>query len=222
MKFLKIILILFVSLTILFGKCLASEQSDLSFPAFPMAFWGEVKINGNSAPVGTIIRAYYGSFLGGEVVVRENGVYGYLESTKQKLIVGKGDGLITFKFQSSNFNNGIETAGNDPQTYPGFTSGVSIRKDLNFLISSGNGRGSNGGEGGGSVSGSSRSGGGGGGSPSFIVKKGDINGDKKVDKYDFSLMMANWGKTGINSCDLNNDRKVDKYDFALLMLNWSI
>jgi hypothetical protein len=51
---------------------------------------------------------------------------------------------------------------------------------------------------------------------------GDANGDKKVDKYDFSLMMANWGKIGSNNCDLNNDSKVDKYDFALLMLNWSM
>ena len=50
----------------------------------------------------------------------------------------------------------------------------------------------------------------------------DLNGDNKVDKYDFSLMMANWGKIGSNNCDLNNDSKVDKYDFALLMLNWSI
>jgi len=54
------------------------------------------------------------------------------------------------------------------------------------------------------------------------TKKGDANGDNKVDKYDFSLMMANWGKIGSNICDLNNDSKVDKYDFALLMLNWSM
>lgn len=69
--------------------------------------------------------------------------------------------------------------------------------------------------------------GGGGGSTSVTVtpttaKKGDANGDNKVDKYDFSLMMANWGKTGANVCDFNNDGKVDKYDFSLLMLNWSI
>ena len=54
------------------------------------------------------------------------------------------------------------------------------------------------------------------------VKKGDANGDNKIDKYDFSLMIANWGKTGTNTCDFNNNGKVDKYDFALLMLNWSI
>lgn len=69
-------------------------------------------------------------------------------------------------------------------------------------------------------------GGGGGGSytspttPSPTTQ-GDINGDDKVDKYDFALMMAAWGQTGVNSSDLNGDNKVDKYDFALLMLNWS-
>ncbi|MFA6348358.1 MAG: dockerin type I domain-containing protein [Candidatus Paceibacterota bacterium] len=57
-------------------------------------------------------------------------------------------------------------------------------------------------------------------SPSLII--GDINNDKKIDKYDFALMMANWGKTDTNVCDLNNDKKVDKYDFALLMSKWNI
>ena len=52
--------------------------------------------------------------------------------------------------------------------------------------------------------------------------KGDINGDSKVDKYDFALMMANWGKTGANTSDLNGNKKVDKYDFAILMANWSV
>ncbi|MDP3956248.1 MAG: S8 family serine peptidase [bacterium] len=68
------------------------------------------------------------------------------------------------------------------------------------------------------------SGGGGGGgtyTPPPVAIKGDINNDKKVDKYDFALIMANWGKTGFNSADLNSDNKVDKYDFALLMSNWS-
>lgn len=67
-------------------------------------------------------------------------------------------------------------------------------------------------------------GGGGGGVGGYYVpaiKTSDINSDSKVDKYDFALMMANWGKTGTNSSDLNGDNKVDKYDFALMMANWS-
>jgi len=63
-------------------------------------------------------------------------------------------------------------------------------------------------------------GGGGEGTPT-TYKTGDINKDGKVDKYDFALMMAAWGKIGTTLSDLNNDNKVDKYDFALLMLNWS-
>jgi len=51
---------------------------------------------------------------------------------------------------------------------------------------------------------------------------GDINSSGTVDKYDFALMMADWGKTGNNiASDLNGDLKVDKYDFALLMAHWS-
>jgi len=57
--------------------------------------------------------------------------------------------------------------------------------------------------------------------PTTIIT-GDINGDGKVDKYDFALMMANWGKIGANTSDLNNDGKVNKYDFAILMANWTI
>lgn len=53
--------------------------------------------------------------------------------------------------------------------------------------------------------------------------KGDVNDDGKVNKYDFALMMSEWGKTGLNiASDLNDDGKVDKYDFSLLMINWSI
>lgn len=84
---------------------------------------------------------------------------------------------------------------------------------------SGGGGGSSGGGGG-----SSGGGGGGGYTPPTTPPpaiQGDTNNDSKVDKYDFALMMAAWGKTGTNSSDLNGDDKIDKYDFALLMLNWS-
>ncbi|MDP3057337.1 MAG: FN3 associated domain-containing protein [bacterium] len=67
-----------------------------------------------------------------------------------------------------------------------------------------------------------QSSGGGGGSytPPPTSKTGDIDGNGKVDKYDFAMLMASWDQTGSNSSDLNHDNKVDKYDFALLMLNW--
>jgi hypothetical protein len=34
--------------------------------------------------------------------------------------------------------------------------------------------------------------------------------------------MSNWGKTGTSVCDFNGDGKVDKYDFALLMSKWGL
>ncbi len=52
--------------------------------------------------------------------------------------------------------------------------------------------------------------------------KGDLTGDGVVDEYDFSLLMANWGKVGSNISDLNDDGVVDEYDFSLLMANWTI
>ena len=192
-----------------------------SFPVMPMAFWGVVFINGNPAPVGTVVRAYYGSVIAGTAVVQESGVYGYTESTKQKLVIGEGTSVIIFKIQSSTFNGGSETVGDTTLTYVGFTSGLTVQKDLAFNItvpdttvppapSSGGG------------------GGGGGGSYTpppatpAITKAGDANGDNKVDKYDFALMMSNWSKTGTNVCDFNSDGKVDKYDFALLMSKWGL
>ncbi len=72
-------------------------------------------------------------------------------------------------------------------------------------------------------------GGGGGGtsggsndSSNTAISNKDINSDGKVNKYDFALLMADWGKTGLNlKGDMNGDQKVDKYDFALLMSAWT-
>lgn len=104
------------------------------FPAFPMAFWGNITINGQSAPIGTTIRAYYGSALAGTVVVREPGIYGYTESAKQKFVVGEGTGAITFTFQSPTYSNGVETTGDSAVTYQGFTSGLTTQKDIAFTL----------------------------------------------------------------------------------------
>ena len=62
---------------------------------------------------------------------------------------------------------------------------------------------------------------GGGNGPIFVATSrqvGDINKDGEVNKYDFALLMADWGKTGMNASDLNHDGKVDAFDFALFML----
>ena len=65
------------------------------------------------------------------------------------------------------------------------------------------------------------SGGGGGGGGSSYFAVGDINSDNKIDEYDFSIMMSQWGQMFSNlSADINHDGRVDEYDFSLLMFNW--
>lgn len=147
MKSLKYILVLF-ALTPLF----ASAQA---IPAFPMALWGAVTINGSAAPVGTIVSAYYGSTPAGQVTVQDAGVYGYTEPTKQKLVVGESTGALTFTMQSTSFNSGTETGGTIAITYPQFTAGSTVNYDLAFTVSvpapvssGGGGGGSSGGGGG--------------------------------------------------------------------------
>jgi len=50
---------------------------------------------------------------------------------------------------------------------------------------------------------------------------GDLNGDGKVDDYDFSILMANWGEFFTDPrADANGDGKVDDYDFSIVMGNW--
>jgi hypothetical protein len=63
---------------------------------------------------------------------------------------------------------------------------------------------------------------GGGGGVLVLRKSGDITGDKLIDEYDFAVLMANWGRLGLNSADLNHDDRVDEYDFAFLMANWGL
>jgi len=332
LKFIKLLFLtlVFLSLPIF---CLA----DNTFPSFPMAFWGNATINGELLPAGTTIRAYCNNNLIGEVTMVEDGIYGYIESTKNKLLVSSCDNDIPFKYlllgSEENLTGGIEIKHTE-----GFISGATINKDLNFIttrscdipygigiqtwddnhwgectiVNCNNGyhqEGSNCvadvsevpdttppvitllGEnpvnlyagnsytdagaiasddvdgditsdivvGGDTVdtstvgtyvitynvldvagnpadeltrtvnvsetSGGGGGGGGGGGytpsTTSSSAIQGDINGDDKVDKYDFALMMSAWGQTGANESDLNGDNKVDKYDFALLMSKWS-
>jgi len=228
--------------------CLANTP----FPSFPMAFWGNATADNEPLPAGTIIRAYCNNDLIGEVTMVEDGIYGHTESTKNKLLVSSCDDGIFFKYllpgteeqtggveikytkgfvpattinkdlnftttRSCDIPNGIGT-----QTWDGSGWGDCIVISCNsgyhqegnscVVDSSGEGGGdARGGIGGGTPPASS---------PTAI--QGDINGDSKVDKYDFALMMVAWGQTGINDSDLNNDGKVDKYDFALLMLYWTV
>lgn len=70
---------------------------------------------------------------------------------------------------------------------------------------------------------SSGGGGGGGGwiMPISKKKKGDADGDNKIDLKDFNYLMVNWMKTGSSVLgDFDDDKKVDLKDFNELMINW--
>lgn len=105
-----------------------------SFPSFPMSFYGKVYINETPAPQGSMLSAYYNEVLAGEVVIQEDGIYGYVEPTKQKLVIGEGDSEIRFTIKTDNINNGEEIEIEVSEFYPNFISGETILKDLFFYV----------------------------------------------------------------------------------------
>jgi len=50
----------------------------------------------------------------------------------------------------------------------------------------------------------------------------DANKDNKIDIFDFSILMVDWGKAvSGNIADFNGDNIVDLFDFNLLMIYWT-
>lgn len=220
-----------------------------SFPDFPMAFWGSTTLNGEPLIAGTDIKAFCNSQLIGEITIAEDGIYGYIGTTQNKLLLSSCDKNILFKYSPAGIQENL-TGGFNVEYTEEFISGTTINKDLNFLTIQycdiPNGHGSQNWNGNkwedcvvkscnsgyhqesiSCIADAPASGGGGGGGNTYVPPtsnldkvKSDMNADGKVDKYDFALMMSAWGKTGSNDCDLNGDSKVDKYDLALLMASW--
>ena len=56
--------------------------------------------------------------------------------------------------------------------------------------------------------------------PGVIIKT-DINGDKKVNLADFSILLYNWGIPKNPAVDLNNDGKVNLRDFSIMLYWWT-
>jgi len=128
-----IIFTAYVAASLLLGaSAYAGEMPPI--PDFPMSFWGVAKVNGTTALAGSVVKAYYGTMLAGQVTVLDGGVYGYTEPVKQKLIVAKGEGIITFKIQGTQINSGRETGGSTAIQYSTFESGKAVNKDLNFTV----------------------------------------------------------------------------------------
>ena len=63
-----------------------------------------------------------------------------------------------------------------------------------------------------------------------ILFRSDIDDNKRIDVFDFNLLMVNWGKKQGNKnkkitsdrsiADVNSDTSVDISDFNLIMINW--
>ncbi len=219
MKIAKFIYPLTLILVVICAWFSVSIAKAETFPNFPMAFWGNITINGSPAPIGTVIRAYYGAILAGQAIVQEPGIYGYTEATKQKLVVAEGTGQITFKVQQNSLNGGNETEGSDQQSYVVFESAITKNIDFAFTLPI-------------IPIVPSIQGGGGGATlapampiistSSTAISKVDANRDGRINIFDFNLLMIQWGIVGSgNTCDFNGDGKVDIFDFNNLMINWS-
>ena len=104
-----------------------------SFPAFPMSFYGEAKLNNNSLLAGTKIQAYGNNILVGEVVVQENGIYGYNNPVKSKLVIGEysGEELI-FKYMFPNTSE-VLTSGIPVVYKDDFKTGETVKFDIHFM-----------------------------------------------------------------------------------------
>lgn len=59
----------------------------------------------------------------------------------------------------------------------------------------------------------------GGGGSVATIKKGDGNGDGKVDILDFNSLLIQWGKAG--TADFDKNGVVDILDFNTLLINWN-
>lgn len=128
----KIIFLSFLFLS--FFLIMPSHAEEAGIPDFPMAFWGTATVNGVPASVGAVVKAYYGETLAGQATVQAQGVYGYTESVKQKLLVGSGVGQLVFKITAPTVNGGTETGGTTVVSVPAFVSGETINKNLDFVV----------------------------------------------------------------------------------------
>jgi peptidoglycan hydrolase-like protein with peptidoglycan-binding domain len=103
-----------------------------NFPDFPMAFWGNTTLNSQPMASGTKIVAYCNSDIIGQTTMSENGIYGYNDSIKNKLLVKQCVTPIIFKYIP--VGQTISVTGDSAISYSqGFISGSTVNKDLNFV-----------------------------------------------------------------------------------------
>ena len=104
-----------------------------TFPSFPMSFYGEAKLDNNNLLAGTKIQAYSNNILVGEVVMQEDGIYGYSNPTKSKLVIGEyGGEELVFKYVLPNTSE-VLTSGIPVVYQYDFETGKAVKFDIHFM-----------------------------------------------------------------------------------------
>jgi PKD repeat protein len=96
-------------------------------PVLPSEFYGEITINDEPAPVGTVVTAYIRSIERGKIITSQSGIYGGSEIFDQRLQVKgeEGDEGVVISFQI----NGVDAAERSV-----FQAGESRKLDLTISI----------------------------------------------------------------------------------------
>lgn len=108
--------------------------ANLSFPEFPMAFYGTATLNGENIEKDSKVQAYCDGVLIGEVKLTENGIYGYENSSKTKLLASECSNNVLFKYIPKGSTNALNGAVQIKYTDI-FESGKVLNKNLNFITS---------------------------------------------------------------------------------------
>lgn len=102
-------------------------------PAFPMAFYGSVTIDGVDAPVDSVVRVYDENEVIGSIAVTQAGQYGSTDPVEARLVVGEFTDGVVFAVQSASINGGVEIVGEPAQTHGSFVAGETTEKHLAFV-----------------------------------------------------------------------------------------
>jgi len=117
----KILTIIIICASIAFSAGNASAESPLNFPVW---LWGNVNIDGNPAPAGTIITTFAGNSPVGSIKFLTAGIYG--EMANDRLPVSASDGA-----QVDFYVNGQKATPSTTFIYHLNDAGKVIRVDLN-------------------------------------------------------------------------------------------
>jgi len=201
----KLQLLTILTISVLILPMVALGQSPP--PSIPLLVYGNVIIDNNPAPIGTIITAEIENIEVANTAVTIQGRYS-IDVPDGSANEGK-----TIKFKVI----GITNEANQCEDV-NITTNPIINLDLAVTSPS-------------SPPSSPPSSGGGGGGPSIITPTSplseaaqavDTNGDSKIDILDFNSLMVNWGKTESgNLADFDANGTVDIFDFNLLMIYWT-